>query len=247
MLAILSDVHGNLEALTAVLADAEAQGSTSIYNLGDLVGYGPSPVECVEVAMRWDVNLKGNFEHAVVHGPDGFGSGAEQSIFWTTKRLRERGGERLLNWLDGLPRAHTVEDFLLVHGSARSPTNEYVFPEDVHNQPKLNRIGERFERFYFGGHTHVPGVFVQNDEGIWEYADRSEHGQMWRIDGRKTIVNVGSVGQPRDGNWRACYVLVDGWDVMFRRIEYDVETTIRKIHVDPDLPDFHGDRLGEGR
>jgi diadenosine tetraphosphatase ApaH/serine/threonine PP2A family protein phosphatase len=212
MLAILSDVHGNLEALTAVLADAKAQGATSIYNLGDLVGYCSNPVECVEIAMKWDVNLMGNFDYAAVHTPDGFGHYAEQSILWTTERLRAARGEQLLKWFDGLPKTHAVGDFLFVHGSARNPLNEYLFPEDVYNQPKLNRIGERFERFCFGGHTHVPGVFVQSEAGEWEYAERGQHGQMWRIDGRKTIVNVGSVGQPRDENWRACYTLVYGWD-----------------------------------
>lgn len=246
MLAILSDVHGNLEALTAVLADAKEQGATAIYGLGDLVGFGPNPVECVELAMGWAVNVMGNFDYAAVHEPDGFGVNAEQSILWTTERLRAVGN-RLLNWLGELPRTHATGDFLLVHGSARNPTNGYVFPEDVHNQPKLNRIGERIKRFCFCGHTHVPGVFVQADEGNWEYSERTGHGQLWRIDGRKTIVNVGSVGQPRDGEWRACYTLVFGWDVTFRRIEYDVETTIRKIHQDPNLPDFLGDRLREGR
>ena len=245
MIAILSDVHGNLEALTAVLADASRQGVTAIYNLGDLVGYGPNPVECVEIAMSWDVNQQGNFDHAVVHPPDGFGQSAEQSLTWSREVLRKFSTADALAWLAGITPKAQLEDMLLVHGSAHKPLHEYVFPEDIWNERKMARIQIAIDQYCFCGHTHWAGVFAWG--GKWEYAEPREHGYLWRLDERKTIVNVGSVGQPRDGDSRASYVLVRGRDVTFRRVEYDVESTIRKIYAVPELADFLGDRLREGR
>jgi diadenosine tetraphosphatase ApaH/serine/threonine PP2A family protein phosphatase len=247
MIAVVSDIHGNLEALTAVLADAKAHNVEAVYNLGDLVGYGPNPVECVEAAMGWEVNLMGNHELLAVMDIEGTSEAAERAVMWTWQALRAEGVRRHLMWLFDLLRSHTVGDFLLVHGSPRNALHEYVFPEDVFNQPKMDSIGALIDRYCLCGHTHVPGVFRQADDENWEFFSPAEHGPMRRLDGRKSIVNVGSVGQPRDGDWRACYVLLDGWDVTFRRVEYDAETTIRKLRDDPDLPGFFGDRLREGR
>ncbi|MBM3981754.1 MAG: metallophosphoesterase [Planctomycetes bacterium] len=249
MFAVLSDIHGNLEALDAVRADLARRPVSAVYCLGDLVGYGPNPVECIEAAREWDVVLIGNHDQAVLFDPDGFGQSAERAIFWTRRVLETSGRSDLWSYLAERPRTHREDDFLFVHGSARSPTNEYVFPEDIYNQRKMDRIGELIERYCFCGHTHVPGVFVRPDaEGEpWEFHTPEERHHFWRFDGRKTIVNVGSVGQPRDGDRRACYVTVDGWDVHFHRVEYDWRTTRDKIYAIPDLDNFLGDRLEEGR
>ena len=187
----------------------------------------------------------GNHDQYALFDAEGFSPPGESSWWWTRKVVRS--SETCCDWLAGLLKTHTEGDFLFVHGSPRNPLNEYLFPEDIYNQRKMERIGELIERYCVCGHSHVPGVFRQADDGNWEYFDPANDGPVRRLDGRKSIVNVGSVGQPRDGDWRACYVLLDGWDVTFRRVEYEVEATIRKIHDDPDLDDLHGDRLREGR
>ncbi len=125
----------------------------------------------------------------------------------------------------------------------RNPLNEYVFPEDIYNQRKMEKIFSVIERHCFQGHTHVPGVFTQN----LNFVSPAEINYEYRLGDEKTMTNVGSVGQPRDGDRRACYVVLEDGQLRFRRVEYDVEKTIRKIYEIPDLDDFLGDRLREGR
>ena len=248
MFAVLSDIHGNLEALDAVLADVARRPASAIYCLGDLVGYGPNPVECIERATAWDTVLLGNHDHALLTNDlDGWGStSAASSIVWARGFLV---GTLPFAFLAQRPRTHREGDFLFVHGSARNPLNEYIFPEDIYNQRKMARIGDLIERYCFCGHTHNPGVFVEGEtaQDGWQYFSPEERNHFWRFDGRKTIVNVGSVGQPRDNDPRACYVTVDGWDVSFHRVEYDWGTTRDKICAIPELDIILGDRLGEGR
>jgi diadenosine tetraphosphatase ApaH/serine/threonine PP2A family protein phosphatase len=247
VIAVLSCIQGNLEALDAVLADIAEHPVTGIYCLGDVVGYGPNPVECLERAMNWDVTLVGNHDQATLFDPDGFSVNLERSIFWGRAQLDAAKREDLWDFLAGRPKTHTECDFLFVHGSPRNPVNEYVFPEDVYNERKMTKIGSLIERYCLCGHTHVPGVFIEKVGEPWSYSEPRDTSGFWRLDGRKTIVNVGSVGQPRDGDWRACYVLLDGWDVTFRRVEYDWQKTRDKIYAIPELENFLGDRLGEGR
>jgi predicted phosphodiesterase len=246
--AIISDIHGNLEALQAVLRDIESQGVTDIYCLGDVVGYGPNPRECVDLVMRCKLVLLGNHDQGAMFDPDGFNEAAEKAIFWTRTQLEANVGERTARekrweFLAERPRTHRENGFLFVHGSARNPLNEYVFPEDIYNQRKMERIFALVEKYCFQGHTHVPGVFTEN----LQFHDPQELDYAYRLDGRKTLVNVGSVGQPRDGDWRACYVLLDGEELRYRRVEYDVDATVKKIYAIPDLQNFLGDRLREGR
>jgi diadenosine tetraphosphatase ApaH/serine/threonine PP2A family protein phosphatase len=125
--------------------------------------------------------------------------------------------------------------------------NEYVFPEDIYNERKMEKLGTQFDRVCFNGHTHVPGVFVERGLGRWEFIGPEECVGGIRVVGERVICNVGAVGQPRDGDWRACYVLFDDDTIWFRRVEYDVEATIRKIYAVPMLANFLGDRLREGR
>src|SRR5262245_15934899 len=249
MRAVLSDIHGNLEALEAVLADIGKQPVSSIYCLGDIVGYGPNPVECLERAMKWDLTVLGNHDQALLFDPEGFGVSAARAIFWSRRVLESIRRDDLWSFLGERPRSHREGDFLFVHGSPRNPINEYVFPEDIYNPRKMTRIADLIPRYCFCGHTHVPGVFLEPEggNGEWQFFSPEEINNFWRFDGRKTIVNVGSVGQPRDTNWQACYVLVEGLDVTFRRVEYDWQKTRDKIYLIPDLDNFLGDRLGEGR
>lgn len=243
MRAVLSDIHGNLDALDAVLADAARHGAGEIICLGDLAVPGPNPVECLGRATTWPVVLLGNFDQFVLVDPDGAPDTIFRALHWTRAELERHRRSDLWDYLSDRPRTHRDGPFLFVHGSARNPLNEYVFPEDVHNPRKLGRIFALIERYCFCGHTHIPGVFTEDET----YHDPAEFGGVWHLDGRKTIVNVGSVGQPRDCDPRACYVLLDDRTVTFRRVGYDVDAVVRKIYAVPELDNFFGDRLREGR
>lgn len=251
MIAIVSDIHGNLDALRAVLADIERQGITDIYCLGDVVGYGPNPCACVDLARSFKVTLLGNHDQAALFDPEGFSGPAERAIFWTRQQLEEVGprAERAARWefLAGLPRTHRENGTQFVHGSPRSPLNEYVFPEDVAHGTKLERLFTLVERCCFQGHTHVPGVFESDGQGGVIFLRSEELPQGYRVGARKVMVNVGSVGQPRDGDPRACYVVFDGATIRYRRVEYDIEATIKKMHAIAALDPFLSERLRQGR
>ena len=253
MKAIISDIHSNLEALQAVLDDIAAQKVSDVYCLGDVVGYGPNPRECVDMVMQCKIVLLGNHDQGAMFDPDGFNAPAERAIFWTRSQLeyssepRQKRTERW-DFLAELKRMHKENGYLYVHGSARNPLNEYVFPEDIYNQRKMERIFALVDRYCFQGHTHVPGVFTEQvPEDLYQFNSPEEIDYVHVLDGRKTLCNVGSVGQPRDGDWRACYVLLDGTTIRYRRVEYDIETTIKKIYSIPELENFLGDRLRDGR
>jgi diadenosine tetraphosphatase ApaH/serine/threonine PP2A family protein phosphatase len=250
--AIISDIHSNLEALQAVLADIAKHPVEEIYCLGDVVGYGPNPRECVDLVMRCKVVLLGNHDQGALFDPDGFNPPAERAIFWTRSQIEAGssypGNDRRWEFLADRPRSFREDSRLYVHGSARNPLNEYVFPEDIYNQRKMERIYALVERTCFQGHTHVPGLFTEQlPQDLYQFHSPEEVGSSYRLDGRKTLCNVGSVGQPRDGDWRACYVLLDGETIRYRRVEYDIDTTIKKIYTIPELENFLGDRLRDGR
>jgi len=251
--AIISDIHSNLEALQAVLADIGQHDVDEIYCLGDVVGYGPNPRECVDLVMQCKIVLLGNHDQGAMFDPEGFNASAERAIFWTRSQLETAVGDRdapARRWefLAERPRSHHEDGYLFVHGSARNPLNEYVFPEDIYNQRKMERIFALVDKYCFQGHTHVPGIFTEQlPEDLYQFSSPEEINYAHRLDGRKTLCNVGSVGQPRDGDWRACYVLLDDDTIRYRRVEYDIDTTIKKIYAIPELENFLGDRLRDGR
>jgi predicted phosphodiesterase len=246
--AVVSDIHANLEALEAVLEDIQSQGISDIYCLGDIVGYGPNPRECVDYAMKFTACVLGNHDQGALFDPEGFSSGAERAIFWTREQLENPNPDpeatrRRWNFLCELPRQSQQGDFQLVHGSPRNPLNEYIFPEDIYNPRKLGRVFSLVARTCFQGHTHVPGVFAEDGRFLYP----SEIGNRYQLTNGKAMINVGSVGQPRDGNSQASYVAVTDQVVEFRRVRYPVERTIEKIYAVAELDNFLGDRLREGR
>jgi predicted phosphodiesterase len=245
--AIISDIHGNLEALTEVLKDIKSQKITEIYCLGDIVGYGPNPCECIDLVRKnCQVTILGNHDQASMFDPEGFNAGAERAIFWTRTQLEQgdpQATDERWEFLGELPRIRREEKFLFVHGSARNPLNEYVFPEDVFNQRKIERIFGLVDQYCFQGHTHIPGVFTEDLN--FQYPQDIEY--KFEMGPGKILVNVGSVGQPRDGDKRASYVVVDGNKINFKRVEYDVSKTAEKIYAIPELDNFLGDRLKDGR
>lgn len=247
MRAIISDIHANFEALEAVLADIDAQGIPEIFCLGDIIGYGPDPRACIDrVIERTRLCLLGNHDQAALFDPEGFNPGAERAIFWTREQLEKgdpKGNEERWEFLGELPRFVREEKFLFVHGSARNPLNEYVFPEDIYNQRKMEKIFGLVDRYCFQGHTHVPGVFTES----LKFFRPEELNFQYDLGPEKVLVNVGSVGQPRNGDPRAQYVVLDGQRVTFRRVDYDFNATAKKIYAIPDLDNFLGDRLRDGR
>jgi diadenosine tetraphosphatase ApaH/serine/threonine PP2A family protein phosphatase len=238
MFAVISDIHSNLEALTAVLDDIEKHGIETIYCLGDVVGYGPNPGECLDLIIertKWCV--LGNHDYAVFYEPTNLN---EQSRKWwrflgilpMRRSLRTRLGGRIVTF-----------DF--VHASPRRPINEYIFPDDVYTNPvKVRVLFDRVSHICFVGHTHVPGVFLNEPDF---YLPDELNNVYPIVDGEKAIINIGSVGQPRDKDWRASYAYVEEDRLHFVRVEYDVDKTVEKIKAVEQLDDFHADRLKEGR
>ena len=228
MIAVIGDIHANLEALATVLEDIHRQGASEIYCVGDVIGYGPNPCDCLDLVMEsCKVAILGNHDEAAVVDPRGFNPAAMRAVQWTREQLDRRLDGRQARWefLCEIPRSYDDEDFLFVHGSPREPTHEYVFPEDIYNQRKMNQILSRIRKYCVMGHTHLPGIFTADHQFI----PPQDCGYQYRLENEKALINVGSVGQPRDGDERACYVLLDGYDVTFRRVEYDVDTTRRKL------------------
>ena len=258
MFAVISDIHSNLEALSVVLADIENRGIKAIYCLGDVVGYGPNPGECLDLVIqktKWCV--LGNHDYAVFYEPTNFNYGAERASFWTRDMLESEESKHLRDnrwsFLGELPMRRTLKAKLgttaatidFVHASPRKPINEYIFPDDVYSNPvKVRVMFERIKHICFVGHTHLPGVFL--DEPDFYLPD--ELGSIYPIvEGEKAIINIGSVGQPRDRDNRASYVYVEENVVNFVRLEYDFEATANKIRAIDQLDNFNGERLRDGR
>lgn len=249
--AILADIHGNQSALEAVLKDAMRLGAKEFVCLGDIVGYGARPRECVKLARQFTWCVKGNHDAGLFSAEqeERFSSRAADSLAWTRARLadpKDPDSAARMEFLKALPEKRVEGDILYVHGSPRLPLNEYVKSTLGAQHPdRLKVIFDMIPRVAFVSHTHVPGVYT--DDLVFH--SPAELGNEYEIPAApaKAIINVGSVGQPRDGNERACYVLFDGTVVTYRRIPYDVDVEASRIYAVPELDDSLGDRLYEGR
>lgn len=271
MFAIISDIHSNLEALRAVLADIKRRAISRVICLGDVIGYGPNPRECIDlVAEHCELCLMGNHDHAVLYEPSNFNTAAERACYWTREELESEPDkarrDRRWEFLGGLPVKKKSKDILYVHASPRRPINEYIFPEDVFTNPqKVLANFERLDaRICFLGHTHQPGVFL--DDPYFDPPHELPDSPYFEVDDERAIINVGSVGQPRDRDPRASYVVIHEREtgkgaeslvaaalacsieqVEFVRLEYDIQATVEKILAKPELDDMLGQRLYEGR
>ena len=248
-IAIISDIHGNLEALEAVMADIDGRANKRIICLGDIVGYGPNPRECLDIVMdRCEFSLMGNHDFAVLFEPYNFNTAAENAAFWTRQQFEtdadvERRNRRW-RYLGNMPARVAGARFCAFHGSPRRPINEYVFPDDIYTAPqKMASIFDRIEHLCFVGHTHVPGVFVPDPD----FYAPDEVGHKFQVSEERAMINVGSVGQPRDRNPNASYVILHDSHVEFVRVAYDVQTTVDKVKAIEALDDFLGTRLLDGR
>lgn len=250
MQALISDIHSNTEALRAVLEDIQKVGVESIICLGDIIGYGPNPKECIDIAKDFRLCLLGNHEEAVlfeVHA-QGFNPRASGAVRWTNRQFDPLGKDREANakrwdFMGEMPRNYISNGIMLVHGSPMDKTREYIYTTDVRNPKKMERIFSQIEHICFVGHTHTPGVWTAD----YTYRSPEELDYLYAITESKVVINVGSVGQPRDNDNRACYTLFDGSTVRWHRVKYDFEKTIQKIYAIEELDNSLGDRLREGR
>lgn len=239
---IVSDIHGNLPALESVLSDAGA--FDVLWNLGDTVGYGPWPNECIALVRSYghSVHLAGNHDLAATGSisTHGFNSIAAEAARWTMKALTPENRA----WLTSLTSMTVSNDVTLAHGSPRSPVFEYITSSRL--------AAENFAHFAtplcFVGHTHVPMIAVEGISQAVEQPFKPEHRQSFDLRGIRGILNPGSVGQPRDIDSRAAYAILraGSQSVEFRRITYPVTST-RQAIVDAGLPRMLGDRLVVGR
>lgn len=244
--ALVSDIHGNLEAIRAVLDDIADQNIDRTFCLGDIIGYGPNPRECIDEVRNLDLCILGNHDQGALFDPEGFSGTAERAIYWTRAQLEDKTDqENPQRWqfLSELPRVVRDNKVLFVHGSARAPLSEYVFPEDIYNPKKMDSLFALVQTQCFQGHTHVPGIFTPDHHFI----SPSEIDGKFPVRDQKLIINVGSVGQPRDLDSRSCYVVWDEETIEYRRVSYPIDITRQKIKEIDDLDDFLGDRLEEGR
>ncbi|MDR0362627.1 MAG: metallophosphatase family protein [Planctomycetota bacterium] len=245
--AVISDIHSNLRALEAVLADIESQGVQNVCCLGDVVGYGVRPVECWRiVSARCPVIILGNHDQALsMKGVARFHPRARRAVEWAKARiLEEEDGGEMLARLIGLPVSFACENRLFVHGSPAGPTMDYLLPGDAFDLERMNREFGQVELAAFNGHSHIPGVIERGGAFI---PPEGLPDATYGIGEAQAIINVGSVGQPRDGNPRSCYVILDGDRVRYRRVPYDAHSAAKEILAQPELDPFLGYRLIEGR
>jgi predicted phosphodiesterase len=239
-IAVISDIHANAHALSAVLAAADAERPDALWCLGDLVGYGPKPNECVRIVReRADVCLVGNHDLGVIDRLDlrDFTRDAADAAYWTRDAL----GADERAFLESLQPESLQNGAALFHGSARDPVWEYVLSEEA----ALASLHLTSERVVLVGHSHVALALSEVDGSM--RGGLAPEGAQVALDAGRWLLNPGSVGQPRDGDRRAAWLLLDtdAGTASFRRSEYDVEATQSEIRA-AGLPDSLAARLASG-
>jgi len=221
--AIISDVHSNEEALSAVLEDIEKRGVEEIYFLGDAVGYGPDPNECIKLLRKkCTVLLAGNHDWAVLGLTEVayFNDNARAAVKWTDDVITDRNRKAL----NGFPLVKAIEekDLFLVHAAPYEPEDWHYLFSPLQAVDAFNYFKQRI---CVVGHSHVPFIAEETSEGK---IVPHERGIKFRK-GSRYVINVGSVGQPRDGDPRACYALFENNGVQFVRVKYDIDATQKKM------------------
>lgn len=240
-IAIISDVHANLEALTAVMQDIENRNAEKVFFLGDAVGYGADPNKCIKLICDFcEIKLLGNHDFVAMglESPENFNIMARQSIVWTRKELKKKALERMSDF----DMEATFLDYYFVHATPENPAEwNYML--------STNEAEQNFDffsqDFCFVGHSHMPAVFCMQPKGKVELIESES------IEARpdcRYIINVGSVGQPRDGNKHACYLEADTETncFTFRRVPYDLQLAQEKMRK-AQLPEFLITRLASGK
>lgn len=240
-IALISDIHANLEALQSVLLDIEKQKTDAIHSLGDVVGYGSDPSACLNLINKTcKIKLVGNHDHAALgeSSTEDYTPIAKAAADWTRKVLSDKD----LSLMQSFTVEEIVEDAHLVHASPFEPLEfHYILsPHDAkHAFPCLKKP------LCFFGHTHVPMIFTEDNSGL----PRQKIGHSFSPDTEgRYLINIGSVGQPRDNDPRACYVIHDtgSGDVEYHRVEYDIKKAQEKMEQ-ARLPELLIERLAVGQ
>ena len=239
-IAVISDIHSNLHALEAVLADIDREAPDETWCLGDVVGYGPRPNECADIVReRAAVVLVGNHDLAAIGklATSDFGPLASESAHWTARQL----GEEQAAWLRSLEPAATRAGLELYHGSARDPVWEYVLTEEV----ALENLQATSAPIVLVGHSHL--ALALSWDGKELAGGLARGGTELETSGARWLINPGSVGQPRDGDARAAWLLIDidAGRAAFRRVPYPIEQTQAEMRA-AGLPEDLAARLARG-
>jgi len=241
--AIVGDIHSNLEAFKAVIKDLKDKGGfDQIWCLGDVVGYGPDPCECIELLRNHDhMCIAGNHDWASVGKADisEFNPAAAEACLWTSRQL----GPDDVDYLYSLPEVMSWNDFTIVHGSPRQPIWEYVLSTGV-ARPNFDHFDTEY---CLVGHSHVPLIYSYDEEADECHGMELSDGYAFELTKQRLILNPGGVGQPRDGNPKASYMIYDSdaATVSLHRIGYDFSKTQAKM-TQNNLPDLLIERLAYG-
>jgi len=229
LIALLSDIHGNLEALQAVLEDARDREIGSFYCLGDTVGFGPDPRPCVEIVQSFDLCLAGNWDYFVTGDGEAESRRSQTELKFWYDWVRSELTAAQLDFLKSCPSINKRDGKTYAHGDPIDTVNGYLFPETIYDRNKMHEIFAAFDGLFHCGHTHIGGVFTQSN-----FTESNQFDGKFVPEPESAIINVGSVGQPRDNDPRACYVISYGDAYEFVRVPYDRETTRRKLDgLDP--------------
>ena len=238
--AVFSDVHGNLEAYKSFLDTIQKEDCSRNFCAGDIVGYGADPRECILLTRQLaPVVVCGNHDWGSVDltSIEYFNDNAKQAVLWTASIL----GDDEKEYLKGLPLSYTDDELTMVHGTLMRPESfDYIL--DFKTAYQMMKMMPT--RMAFIGHSHVPGIFSLKDDRISYTAEP----KLAISDDMSYLINVGSIGQPRDGDWRPSYCI---WDkdqgtIELKRIAYDVKKAQEKI-IEAGLPEYLASRLSEGR
>ena len=247
MIAIVSDLHSNLEAAEAVMDHCLKLGVTQFLCLGDVIGYGPDPQAVAAIAQKhFTASLMGNHEEALVTGKHRFNPLAARAIDWTREELTSLStGKETMGWFKQRTPFVLKGNLLLVHGSIYDPVHDYVDePENpVEAQQMIDTLGRDFSGFdiCFAGHNHTPFLATK----VGTMFPHPGHSTFRIPPGHKAYICVGSVGQPRDRDWRASFATIEGDAITFHRLTYDIVTTQKKL-LDHGLHPFLAQRLAKG-
>jgi predicted phosphodiesterase len=253
VIAIISDIHSNIHALEAALADIKQQGVSRIVCLGDVVGYCGAPLETIDaIKESCEIVLLGNHDDALLRSNMAlyFNEWARKAIDWTRDQIdASEKVEELYDFMYSLPKELSEfrddhgNDFHIVHASPRQPQTEYLLPSLAADSPALKANFEQLtHNVCFYGHTHHPGYFVPGEAFVLAKGDDS----IELEENQKYLINVGSVGQPRDRNPELCYLIVDDKKVSWRRLPYRIDSA-QQLILDAKLPEKLSMRLSIGR
>jgi predicted phosphodiesterase len=239
--ALISDIHGNLEALEAVLEDIAQEKPDKIMCLGDVIGYGSDPNTCLDLVNKYcDIILIGNHEYTALGltSTENYNEAAKEASEWTTAQLSDRE----ISTISNFKMTHSEDNILFVHASPFEPEKwHYIIAPNA----ALEGFDNFDEKLCFFGHTHLPQIFIEQPNGL----PRCQAGHDFLPNENvRYLINTGSVGQPRDLDSRSCYLIFDTeeYEVIYRRVKYDINKTQSKMAA-ANMPELLITRLSAGR